>query len=135
MIEDKLKEYILERYNSIREFAISIDMSQSTIDSILKRGLDNSSVRNIIKICKALNISVDGLSDGEIVPVNVYRSDPGLTELTEILTEVKTKLSTCDGLTFEGKPADKNDIKTIVQAIDIGEAMVKKEITKTITKK
>lgn len=125
MIEDKLKEYILERYNSIREFSISIGMSQSTIDSMLKRGLDNSSVKNVIKICKALNISVDGLANNEIIPVNVYRSDPGLTDISEILTDIKTKISNCDGLTLDGKPADKNDIKTIVQAIDIGEAMIK----------
>ena len=130
MIEDKLKEYILERYNSIREFSISIGMSQSTVDSMLKRGLNNSSVKNVIKICKALGISVDGLASGEIQPINIYRSDPGLTDVSEILTDVKTKLSNCDGLTLEGKPADQKTRDTIIHAIDIGEAMVKKEITK-----
>lgn len=65
-IEQQLKELILKRYNSVREFTQEIEMSYSTLDSILKRGIGNSSVTNIIKICKALNISVDALGDGKI---------------------------------------------------------------------
>lgn len=127
MIEDKLKEYILNRYKSIRDFSLSIGISQSTIDSMLKRGLNNSSIKNVIKICKALNISVDGLANGEIQPINTYRSDPGLTDVSEILTDVKSKLSNSSGLTLDGKPLDKNTATTIIQAIDIGEAMAKKK--------
>ena len=127
MIEDKLKEYILDRYKSIRDFSLSIGISQSTIDSMLKRGLNNSSIKNVIKICKALNISVDGLASGEIRPVTVYRSDPGLTDVSEILSDVKTKLTKMDGLTLDGQPADKGSVETIIQAIDIGEAMIRKK--------
>ena len=67
-IEEKLKNLILERYHSIREFAIYIDMPYTTLDSIFKRGIGNSSVTNIVKICKALHISTDALADGEIRP-------------------------------------------------------------------
>ena len=67
-IEEKLKNLISERYHSIREFAIYIDMPYSTLDSIFKRGIGNSSVTNIVKICKALHISTDALADGEIRP-------------------------------------------------------------------
>ena len=69
-IEEKLKEFILTRYTSISEFSRSIEMPNSTLESIFKRGIGNSSVTNVIKICKALKISVDALADGEIVPVN-----------------------------------------------------------------
>ena len=50
--EEKLKDLILSRYNSIREFTISIDMPYTTMDSIFRRGIGNSNVTNIIKICK-----------------------------------------------------------------------------------
>lgn len=66
--EEKLKNLIKERYHSVREFAIDIDMPYSTLDSIFKRGIANSSIANVVKICKALHISTDALADGEIRP-------------------------------------------------------------------
>ena len=60
-MEKKIKKIIIEKYGSIRQFAIKIDIPYTTIDSILKRGIDNSNVANVIKICKELNLSVDKL--------------------------------------------------------------------------
>ena len=126
--EDKLKEYILNRYKSLREFAQIINMSPTTLDSILKRGIDNSSITNIIKICKELKISVDELADGNIVPKQV---NPIVTEstveVTEILADVKNVLTNRDGLTIDGEPIDKNSIDSIVQAMTIGAEMAKKK--------
>ena len=65
-IEEELKAYILSRYNSVREFTIQADIPYTTLDSIFKRGIGNSSVNNVIKICKALKISADALADGNI---------------------------------------------------------------------
>ena len=67
-IEEKLKELILNRYHSIREFTIQHDIPYTTMVSIFKRGVDNSSLTNIIKICKALNISA---AVCEIVPAQL----------------------------------------------------------------
>lgn len=64
--EDKLKDFILSQYKSIREFTVAIEMPYSTIDSIFKRGVRKASVDNIIKICEFLNISTDALINGEI---------------------------------------------------------------------
>lgn len=61
MIEEKIKKIILEKYGSIRQFSLKIDIPYTTIDSILKRGINNSNVGNVIKMCKALNISTDKL--------------------------------------------------------------------------
>ena len=58
---EKLKEYIEQNYNSLREFTIAIDMPYTTLHSILRRGVENSSVSNIAKICDALNISLTDL--------------------------------------------------------------------------
>jgi hypothetical protein len=66
--EDKLKDYILSKYKSMREFTGAIDMPYSTVDSIFKRGIRKASVDNVIKICDFLNISTDALINGSIEP-------------------------------------------------------------------
>lgn len=63
MIEDELKKIIIDKYGSVRQFAQKIDIPYTTLDTILKRGIDNSNVVNIIKICKELKISSDKLVD------------------------------------------------------------------------
>lgn len=135
--EEKLKQYILERYKSIREFTIAIDMPYSTLDGVLKRGIDNSSVGVIFKICKALNISPDALGEGEIVPKSL---DYGIViggnqidievketkEVDQILEDTKKRLLTYQDLLLEGKPVKKSEISTLVNGIDISLEMVKK---------
>lgn len=65
MLENKLKRLIIEKFGSVRQFSFSIGIPYTTIDSILKRGIDNSNVGNVIKICKALDISIDNLLDNK----------------------------------------------------------------------
>ena len=125
-IEDKLKSYILTRYKSIREFTQIADMSYSTFDSILKRGINNSSISSVIKICKVLGISVDELADGNITPINSYKPTTR-SEVSDILADVKYQLTNTKGLTIGGEPADNESIKSIVQAMTIGEELVKKK--------
>lgn len=66
-VEDRLKVLILSKYKSIREFTNSIDMPYSTFDSILKRGVANSNITNVLRISNALGIDTEKLADGEIV--------------------------------------------------------------------
>lgn len=69
MLEEELKQIIIEKYGSVRQFSFKINIPYTTVDSILKRGIDNSNVGNVIKMCKALNISIDNLIDKkEIIP-------------------------------------------------------------------
>ena len=126
--EEMLKELILNRYNSIREFAISIDMPNTTLDSIFRRGIGNSSVINIIKICKALNISADALADGEILTKGTY--DPSNTntlEVNEILNNTKNILSRNKKITLDGSPINRAGVESIIDAIDVGVEIAKKK--------
>ena len=66
MIEDELKELILKEYKSIREFASIAELPYTTVDSILKRGVEKANVINIIKICEVLDIDVGALAKGKI---------------------------------------------------------------------
>lgn len=128
--EEKVKNLILRRYHSIREFSILTEIPYTTLDSILKRGIGNSSVTNVIKICKALDISADALADGEIVSVARRSTSKNLTELIEIkeiLSDTKHILTHSGELTLDGKPIGKAGVESILDAIDIGVEMAKKK--------
>ena len=71
MLEEKIKNKIIEKYGSIRQFALKIDVPYTTVDSILKRGIDNSNVNNAIKVFKALGLSIDkSLENQELIELN-----------------------------------------------------------------
>lgn len=128
-IEERLKDLILKRYNSIREFTLAIDMPYTTMDSIFRRGIGNSSVSNVIKICKALGISADALADGEIVSIRKTTGKPinDRFEVKDILADAKDLLSHLEEVTLDGKPASRKSIESIVDAIDIGVEMARKK--------
>ena len=67
MVEVKIKELIIQRYDSVKSFAKKIQVPYTTIDTILKRGILKSSVLNVIKICNELNIDVNELVNNKIV--------------------------------------------------------------------
>lgn len=62
-MEEQIKKMIIEKYGSIRNFSDKIGLPNSTVVSILDRGIKNSNITNVMKMCKALNISVDNLID------------------------------------------------------------------------
>lgn len=128
--EDKLKDLILKRYHSIREFALTFEIPYSTIDSIFRRGVGNSSVSNIIKICKALGISADALADGEITPIKSKTAKPinDRFEVKEILSDTKDRLIHSGEITLDGKPIGKAGIESIIDAMDVGVEIARKKL-------
>ena len=127
--EDKLKELILKRYHSVREFTIENDIPYTTIHSIFRRGIGNSSVSNVIKICKALGISADALADGEIVPVKARKtgSEPNKTDVQDILADTKDALIHSGKITLDGNPIGMAGIVSIIDAIDVGVEIAKRK--------
>ena len=129
-IENKLKDLILNRYHSIREFTIAIDMPYTTMDSIFRRGIGNSSVTNVIKICKALGISADALADGKIEPISSRRlyfeikEDP--IDISDIFSDAKARLSHYEDLTFNGEPVTIETAEAIAQGIDVSLELAKR---------
>ncbi len=59
--EEILKNYILMKYKSVRQFALENNLKYSTVVAILTRGLGNAGIDNVFEICDALNISADYL--------------------------------------------------------------------------
>lgn len=88
MVEERLKDMILQKYKSIREFSMDVNLPYTTIDSILKRGVEKANVINIIKICNTLGIDTEMLAEGEIVCKTKSPSsnkDDRLSEIIKIL--------------------------------------------------
>lgn len=137
-MEEMLKDLILSRYKSLREFARSTDIPYTTVYHILIRGVSNSSVGNVIKICHALNISVDELVEGRIV--SKIDTTGRETKIEDIIDDTKTKLSYTQNLTLNGIPVDIESVESIVDTMEVGLEVAKRKkshgpgITKTITK-
>ena len=115
-IEQKLTELIMLRYGAISVFSKSMNMPNSTIVSILKRGVRNSSIDNVIKICKGLNISVDEIAEGKIV----YLDKEGENKKPDIITyinEIKEAALT-SGLTYEAVPLTEAEAMTLLDGIE-----------------
>lgn len=128
-IEDKLKNLILDRYSSIREFTLKIDMAYSTLNSIFIRGIQNSTLSNILKICDELHISADALANGEIE----YTSklvDTETRDVNEILANTKRQLLADHALMFNGKPAGEESIQSILDAMEIGMEIARRKAEK-----
>ena len=127
-VEERLKKLIRTRYKSVREFTLMIDVPYSTVDSLFKRGVGNSSVNTVIKICKALGISADALADGEIVPVKSYQSinRSETIEIKEVLEDTKRILEDHDFFTLDGKQITHDTVDDIIQGIDVSVELVKR---------
>lgn len=78
MIENEIKNLIIERYGSLVAFSEKIGLPNSTIDSILRRGIGKANVENVMLICKELQISIYGLRHNVIKPAkyeNITREE------------------------------------------------------------
>lgn len=117
-IEEKLKNLILSRYKSIREFTQIADIPYSTFSTIINRGIDNSSVTNVIKICKTLGISADALADGHIAPINHNLTGETL-DVEHVINEIKGKILSADKIVLRGKPIDRAGRLLIADYLDV----------------
>lgn len=115
--EDKLKNYILTKYRSIREFTNEIDLPYSTMATILKNGVLNAGVHNIIKICHALNISADALAEGKILSVSSKEIDHVSVE--SVIESAKFSLLNANSLTLANQPLTDAQIRSLIISLDM----------------
>ena len=121
-IEEKLKQFILTRYNSIREFSIEAEIPNSTMASILSRSIDNASIGNIMLICETLNISVDALARHEIELIRPKHKHS--KELDTIINDTVFQLNSND-ITINGKKVDIEIVEPVIEALEIGRVLAK----------
>lgn len=61
-----LKKAIENSGYSVNKIAEISGVPQSTLASILKSGVEKAGVNNVIKICRAINITIDDLRDNAV---------------------------------------------------------------------
>ena len=86
-IEDELRLLIVTKYGTLTNFGKKIGMSQSTLSTIFKRGIQKTSITRIFKICDELGISADALAEGKIINKEDYgKKDMELNQLIRLMT-------------------------------------------------
>lgn len=126
-IEEKLRNIILERYGTMKEFAFKVEIANSTLSSIMDRGVNKANIGNIIKICKELDISADELAQGRIVPNNKALPElPHMTDIEDIIKCVKNNISTYSNITIDGELLSENEILSVLDALDLCVEFIKR---------
>ncbi len=126
-IEEKLREYILTYYKSIREFTQKAEIPYSTMDGILKRGIANSSIGNILKVCKALGISADELARNRIVPISKSLKHIMIAEIPDMLIHMRKNKEDYLDLTIEGKSLSEHEFETLLDMNEMTVELIKKK--------
>ncbi|MHC3758851.1 helix-turn-helix domain-containing protein [Staphylococcus succinus] len=77
-VESKIKEM---GYNT-RSFAKQVDVSYTTLRSMLERNFEGAKIENVIAVAKGIGVSVEYLFDigTDFEEVEAAHSDKGLTE-------------------------------------------------------
>lgn len=119
-LEGKLKAMIQREYGSVQAFANAAGLKNTTVFSILNRGVNNASVTNIIAMCHTLGISTDELAEGRITPViKDIKQGAKMTDLEEIIEYTKANISTYSDLTYKGNPLTEDAKCMLVDALDL----------------
>lgn len=122
-IESQLKELIVERYDTVVNFSKVVGIKNSTVAAILSRGVNNSTVDNVIKICNELHISADALADGKIVPTSQAKETE--KTLDQFVADMKREIAN-KSITYNNKKLDSSEILVLLDFLDMGADYVKK---------
>lgn len=68
-IEEKIKKLIKDKGFSLRQFSNEINIPYTTFITMLQNGIEKSNLSNVNKVFKALDLSIDKLSDLKNPPI------------------------------------------------------------------
>ncbi|WP_455078358.1 helix-turn-helix domain-containing protein [Peptostreptococcus stomatis] len=114
-IENQLRELILLKYGSLREFTFNIGLPYSTLSTILKNGIMTANISNVVKICNTLSIKIDELVEGRLV-----ENIPGekLLDVEKIFNQTKINIQ-YPNVKINGQKLDENIKKSLIFSIDL----------------
>lgn len=114
-IENQLRELILLKHGSLREFTFNIGIPYSTLSTILKKGIMTATMSNMVKICNALDIKLDELVAGRIVE---NKPSGILLDVEDILNRTKNNIE-YPNVKIDGKIMDESTKKLLINSIDL----------------
>ena len=123
--EEKLRELILSKYGTLKDFVPLTGLSYSTVDTILRRGIRNSSIANVYNICNALQISTDSLAKGYIKPLK-SKNEYVINDLRDYVKNCNNSLLVYQDFSIDGVPVTHNDVKMFINAMNIALDILKK---------
>ena len=124
--EEKLQDLIKAKYGTMYAFAKSIDMPNSTLATIMRAGVNKASISSIIKICHALNISVDELAKGNIVNIQNTEKDPLIDELPALLEYLGKHRADYADLSVDGQALSPSEWRVFLNGMAFTVEMIRK---------
>ena len=119
MVETKLRDLIVEKYGSVLEFSKHVGLSNSTIASIISRGVPKAGIANILRICEELGISAEELSNGNIVFVTKAKKEiPSLEDQVDYIRRAD--------LTLGGQILTDSEKATVTDALNFAISMIRR---------
>ena len=88
-LEANIKSLIIERYGSLKKFSETINMPWTTLDSILKRGMANSNITNVLKITRELGLDAEIVFSGKQEPTTIAAHFDGSEYTEDELDEIR----------------------------------------------
>ena len=108
-IEERLKNLINSRYGTVLEFCNATNFKNSTLQTVFKRGVTNTSSRTIFQLCDLLSLDPASLYYGELKsskPKKKSPSDP--VDVIEYIAGMETA-----PLTYKGEELTDDQKKMI----------------------
>ena len=128
-IEEIIRKLILQRYGTLRAFTKEIGMAQSTFATIMKRGIHNASIDNVLKICNALEISADALAEDKIVSLkgNAVAQRLVITDIPEQISFVRENMSEYDDFTIDNQPLSEDEWLIILNGLTVSVEFIRQQ--------
>lgn len=126
-LELKIKSLIISKYGNMSKFCKRINMSQTALDNILKRGILNSSIANVIQIANELNLNTEELINGKIVYNLPKCEDPNILNLYKNIKSRRLELKMSqDSLAELTGYKDRSSITKIEKGeVDLAESKIR----------
>lgn len=124
-LEEQLKQEIITQHGSVSSFSKSIGLSNSTVDSILTRGIYNSGVGKVMQIFDSLGIDTESISVGRIIYAGAETKksptppEGSAGENGKLSVEEVEKVLLSLGLIQEGQDVTEDDLRFINSVLDL----------------
>ena len=123
-IEERLQAMMKERYGSVLRFSQAAGLANSTTVGVLQRGVGKSGYQTLSRICDELNISVEALGEGRIVPV--YERRAGVDQAENIISSAVTAIYDTATVTLGEVPLSDDERRLLADALELALDLVKR---------
>ena len=124
-LEEQLKQEIISRYGSVLAFSKATGLKNSTLDSILTRGIYNSGVGKVMQIFDALGIDTESIAVGRIIysdpktKKSPAPSEDSAGENGKLSMDEVERVLLSRGLIKEGQDVTEDDLRFINSVLDL----------------